>query len=36
MYADLFALGIPVAEKLLRTLAVYAFLLVGLRLACKP
>jgi uncharacterized membrane protein YcaP (DUF421 family) len=35
MYADLFALGIPVAEKLLRTLAVYAFLLVGLRLAGK-
>ena len=33
MYADLFALGIPIAEKLIRTAAVYTFLLVGLRLA---
>ena len=29
MSADLLTLGIPVAEKLIRTLAVYAFLLVG-------
>jgi uncharacterized membrane protein YcaP (DUF421 family) len=35
MYADLFVLGIPVGEKLIRTFAVYAFLLVGLRLAGK-
>ena len=35
MSQDLFALGIPVGEKLLRTVAVYAFLLVGLRLAGK-
>ena len=35
MYADLFTLGIPVAEKLIRSFAVYAFLLVGLRLAGK-
>jgi uncharacterized membrane protein YcaP (DUF421 family) len=32
---DLFVMGIPLGEKLLRTLAVYAFLLVGLRLAGK-
>lgn len=35
MFHDLFALGIPVAEKLVRTLCVYGFLLVGLRLAGK-
>jgi uncharacterized membrane protein YcaP (DUF421 family) len=35
MWHDLFVLGIPVAEKLIRTFAVYAFLLVGLRLAGK-
>lgn len=35
MTHDLFTLGIPVGEKLLRTFAVYAFLLVGLRLAGK-
>jgi uncharacterized membrane protein YcaP (DUF421 family) len=35
MANDLFVLGIPVAEKLLRTLCVYGFLLVGLRLAGK-
>src|SRR5471032_617604 len=35
MSQDLFALGIPVGEKTLRTVAVYAFLLVGLRLAGK-
>ena len=35
MSSDLFALGIPIGEKLVRTLAVYIFLLVGLRLAGK-
>lgn len=35
MLHDLFTLGIPVGEKLLRTVAVYAFLLVGLRLSGK-
>jgi uncharacterized membrane protein YcaP (DUF421 family) len=35
MSHDLFALGIPIGEKLLRTAAVYFFLLVGLRLAGK-
>ena len=35
MYSDLFILGIPLGEKLLRTLCVYVFLLVGLRLAGK-
>jgi uncharacterized membrane protein YcaP (DUF421 family) len=32
---DLFVTGIPLGEKLLRTLSVYVFLLVGLRLAGK-
>ena len=35
MVHDLFAVGVPITEKLLRTLIVYAFLLVGLRLAGK-
>ena len=35
MLHDLFTLGVPVGEKLLRTVAVYAFLLIGLRLAGK-
>jgi uncharacterized membrane protein YcaP (DUF421 family) len=35
MSHDLFALGIPIGEKLLRTVAVYFFLLIGLRLAGK-
>jgi uncharacterized membrane protein YcaP (DUF421 family) len=35
MYQDLFVLGIPLAEKLIRTLCVYVFLLIGLRLAGK-
>jgi len=35
MTTDLLTPGIPIAEKLLRTVAVYAFLLVGLRLAGK-
>jgi uncharacterized membrane protein YcaP (DUF421 family) len=32
---DLFVSGIPIGEKLLRTLVVYVFMLVGLRLAGK-
>ena len=35
MIHDLFVAGIPLGEKLARTLIVYAFLLVGLRLAGK-
>jgi uncharacterized membrane protein YcaP (DUF421 family) len=35
MLHDMLMPGIPIAEKLLRTLAVYVFLLVGLRLAGK-
>ncbi|NUO95601.1 MAG: DUF421 domain-containing protein [Gemmatimonadaceae bacterium] len=35
MANDLFVLGIPFAEKLLRTFCVYGFLLAGLRLAGK-
>lgn len=35
MLTDLLVPGIPLAEKLLRTLCVYVFLLVGLRLAGK-
>jgi uncharacterized membrane protein YcaP (DUF421 family) len=35
MLTDLFAVGIPVTEKLIRTVAVYVFLLGGLRLAGK-
>jgi uncharacterized membrane protein YcaP (DUF421 family) len=35
MSHDLLAIGIPVGEKILRTLCVYVFLLVGLRLAGK-
>jgi uncharacterized membrane protein YcaP (DUF421 family) len=35
MLTDLFSLGIPLTEKLLRTVAVYFFLLIGLRLAGK-
>ena len=35
MLHDLFATGIPITEKLVRTLLVYIFLLVGLRLAGK-
>lgn len=31
----MFALGLPVAEKILRSVAVYLFLIVGLRLAGK-
>jgi uncharacterized membrane protein YcaP (DUF421 family) len=32
---DMFALGIPVTEKMLRPVVVYAFLIIGLRLAGK-
>ena len=32
---DMFALGLPVAEKILRPIVVYVFLVVGLRLAGK-
>lgn len=35
MFSDLLHPGIPLGEKLLRTLVVYTFLLVGLRLAGK-
>src|SRR6476661_4111315 len=35
MLHDLFVSGIPIVEKLVRTLVVYVFLLVGLRLAGK-
>ena len=32
---DMFSLGLPVAEKIIRPVVVYAFLIVGLRLAGK-
>ena len=35
LWTDMFALGLPVAEKILRPILVYAFLVVGLRLAGK-
>ena len=35
MLHDLFSSGVPLGEKLLRTLCVYLFLLIGLRLAGK-
>ena len=35
MWSHMFALGLPVLEKILRPIAVYAFLVVGLRLAGK-
>lgn len=35
MWHDMFALGLPIAEKVLRPVFVYAFLIVGLRLAGK-
>src|SRR5256885_15301660 len=35
MLHDMFALGLPVAEKMLRPIVVYVFLIVGLRLAGK-
>jgi len=35
LWIDMFHLGVPVAEKVLRAVIVYAFLVVGLRLAGK-
>jgi len=35
LFHDMFALGVPWAEKVLRPVVVYAFLIVGLRLAGK-
>ena len=35
MWTDMFALGLPVLEKILRPIIVYVFLIVGLRLAGK-
>src|SRR5262245_10957686 len=35
VWTDMFALGVPLLEKILRPVAVYAFLVVGLRLAGK-
>jgi len=35
MWSHMFSLGLPVLEKVLRPIAVYAFLVVGLRLAGK-
>jgi uncharacterized membrane protein YcaP (DUF421 family) len=35
MWQDMFALGVPVAEKILRPVLVYTFLIVALRLAGK-
>jgi uncharacterized membrane protein YcaP (DUF421 family) len=35
MWTDMFSLGLPVAEKVLRPIFVYLFLIVGLRLAGK-
>ena len=35
MWGNMFALGLPLAEKILRPILVYAFLIVGLRLAGK-
>src|SRR6185312_13073599 len=34
-FHDMFALGLPVVEKILRPIVVYVFLIVGLRLAGK-
>ena len=35
VWTDMFVLGLPVAEKILRPVAVYFFLVIGLRLAGK-
>ncbi len=35
MFSDMFVLGVPVAEKILRPVIIYFFLVVGLRLAGK-
>ncbi|HEY6327762.1 MAG TPA: DUF421 domain-containing protein, partial [Blastocatellia bacterium] len=34
-WADMFHLGLPLIEKILRPIIVYAFLIIGLRLAGK-
>ena len=35
MWADMFALALPVGEKILRPLVVYVFLILGLRIAVE-
>src|SRR5213083_378426 len=35
VFHDMFVLGLPVAEKVIRPVVVYAFLVIGLRLAGK-
>src|SRR5450631_2728135 len=35
MWHNMFVLGLPIAEKILRPILVYAFLIIGLRLAGK-
>src|SRR5467141_463304 len=35
MWRDMFVLGVPILEKILRSVIVYVFLIVGLRLAGK-
>src|SRR5881398_3411489 len=35
MWHNMFVLGLPIAEKMLRPIVVYVFLIVGLRLAGK-
>jgi hypothetical protein len=35
LWANMFALGVPIAEKILRPIIVYVFLIVGLRLSGK-
>src|SRR5271167_1113084 len=35
LFSDMFVLALPVAEKILRPIVVYAFLVIGLRLAGK-
>jgi hypothetical protein len=35
LWSDMFVLGLPILEKILRTLIVYGFLIVALRLAGK-
>src|SRR3954468_16694065 len=35
IWKDMFVMGLPVAEKILRPIIIYAFLIVGLRLAGK-
>ena len=35
MFSDMFALGLPIVEKIIRTIVVYIFLIIGLRVAGK-